>query len=98
MAVCVTCGTETDQVFTVTWEGRSATFDCIECLATMVAPICGHCGCRILGHSLLIDGHPYCCPHCAQSAQWEGPVGPDSWTGGRWHFDNTSHGARYPGQ
>ena len=68
MAVCITCGTDCDQSFTVIWNGRSASFDCIECMATMVAPTCRHCGCRILGHALRIDGSPYCCEHCAQAA------------------------------
>ncbi|MFC6125752.1 hypothetical protein [Mycolicibacterium llatzerense] len=37
-------------------------------MATMVAPTCRHCGCRILGHALRIDGSPYCCEHCVQAA------------------------------
>ncbi|MDR3661962.1 MAG: hypothetical protein P4L86_16530 [Mycobacterium sp.] len=67
MTVCITCGTDCDQSFTVSWNGRSASFDCIECMATMVAPACRHCGCRILGHALRVDGHSYCCAHCAQA-------------------------------
>jgi hypothetical protein len=77
MAVCVTCGTDSDQSFTVSWNGRSATFDCIECMATMVSPMCRHCGCRILGHAVRIDGYPYCCPHCAQAGK--GPVKAERW-------------------
>ncbi len=68
MSVCITCGTDCDQSFTVNWNGRTASFDCIECMATMVAPTCHHCGCRILGHALRIDGRQYCCEHCAQAA------------------------------
>ncbi|MUM09286.1 MULTISPECIES: hypothetical protein [unclassified Mycolicibacterium] len=67
MAVCITCGTDCDQSFTVNWSGRSASFDCIECMATMVAPTCRHCGCRILGHPLRIGGRQYCCQHCAEA-------------------------------
>lgn len=87
MAVCITCGTDSDDAFTVTWEGRTATFDCIECLATMVAPLCVHCGCRILGHWLLMDNDHYCCVHCAQSAQ-SGDGARPSATVGRWRFGN----------
>jgi len=88
MTVCMTCGTDSDDAFTVTWEGRTAAFDCIECLATMVAPICAHCGCRILGHSLVVDGGRYCCPHCAQATRTgDRPRSP--LTVGRWRFGNT---------
>lgn len=69
MAVCVTCGTDCDQAFTVNWNGRRATFDCIECMATMVAAMCRHCGCRILGHPVRIDDRRYCCDHCAKAGE-----------------------------
>lgn len=87
MTVCMTCGTDSDDAFTVTWEGRTATFDCIECLATMVAPICAHCGCHILGHSLAVDGSRYCCTHCVQAAR-TGNRDRSPLMAGRWRFGN----------
>ena len=51
MAICDTCGNDYDKAFTVTRaDGRTATFDSIECAAVGLAPECAHCGCRILGH------------------------------------------------
>ncbi|CAM5283330.1 hypothetical protein MAUB1S_04703 [Mycolicibacterium aubagnense] len=89
MPVCMTCGTDCDQSFTVNWNGRSASFDCIECMATMVAPMCRHCGCRILGHPLRIDHRQYCCDHCAEA----GEVGAKpSASSERWQFGLRSLG------
>lgn len=69
MAVCKACGNDYDKAFTVTRaDGRSATFDSIECAAVELAPHCAHCDCRILGHGIEIDQATYCCAHCARMA------------------------------
>ena len=48
MAICDTCGNHYDKAFTVTFhDGRTATFDSVECAAVQLAPECAHCGCRI---------------------------------------------------
>ena len=57
MAVCATCGNDYDKAFTVSWNGRTETFDSVECAATKVAPQCDHCGCRILGHGVEVAEH-----------------------------------------
>jgi hypothetical protein len=33
-----------------------------------LAPVCAHCGCRILGHGVQADGVTYCCASCAAAA------------------------------
>lgn len=68
MAKCETCGNEYDKAFTITRDGRSATFDSFECAAQAMAPQCTHCGCRILGHGVEADGQIYCCAHCARES------------------------------
>lgn len=69
MAICDTCGNDYDKAFTVTWpDGRSATFDSVECAAIELAPSCDHCDCRILGHGIEVGRAMYCCAHCAQEA------------------------------
>lgn len=68
MAICQTCGNDYDKAFTVSRDGRSATFDSFECAAAALAPTCTHCGCRILGHGVEADGSIFCCAHCAQQA------------------------------
>lgn len=65
MAVCDTCGNDYDKAFTVSRDGRSWTFDSIECAAHELAPICAHCGCRVLGHGAEAGGRTFCCAHCA---------------------------------
>jgi hypothetical protein len=34
--------------------------------------VCGHCGCRVIGHGIEGDGSVFCCAHCAETAGVEG--------------------------
>jgi hypothetical protein len=36
-------------------------FDSFECAIHKMAPVCEHCGCRIIGHGVEAEGHFYCC-------------------------------------
>lgn len=67
MARCDTCGNEYDKAFTVRKDGRTFTFDCFECAAHKLAPVCPHCTCRILGHGVEDDGVIYCGASCARA-------------------------------
>ncbi len=31
-----------------------------------MAPICEHCGVKVVGHGVVVEGHFYCCAHCAR--------------------------------
>lgn len=66
MSKCEVCGNEYDKTFTVAQAGRSHTFDSFECAIQALAPVCSHCGCRIIGHGVEQGGTMYCCAHCAQ--------------------------------
>ena len=66
MAVCELCGNEYDKSFDVVLGGKSQTFDSFECAIHALAPTCGHCGCRIIGHGVESDGRMFCCAHCAE--------------------------------
>ena len=70
MATCETCGNDYDKAFTLTLAGESSgrVFDSFECAIQGVAPVCGHCGVRILGHGAEVDGKFFCCAHCAERA------------------------------
>jgi hypothetical protein len=68
MKKCEQCGNEYDKAFDVVAGGRSYTFDSFECAIQKLAPVCGHCGCRIIGHGMETDGKFYCCAHCASMA------------------------------
>jgi hypothetical protein len=67
MAKCEVCGNEYDKVFEVRIQGHSHTFDCFECAIQALAPVCVHCGCRIIGHGVEGGGLMYCCANCARS-------------------------------
>jgi len=65
---CDHCGNEYDKAFTVTRNGNVGTFDSFECAIAKMAPVCGHCSCRIIGHGVEAQGSFYCCAHCAAKA------------------------------
>jgi len=66
MAACEVCGNEYDKSFEVTMAGESHVFDSFECAIHALAPVCNHCGCRILGHGVENDqGVMFCCARCA---------------------------------
>ncbi len=66
-AQCETCGNEYDKAFQVVMNGQAHTFDCFECAIEQLAPRCGHCGQRIIGHGVEKDARMFCCAHCASS-------------------------------
>lgn len=65
---CEVCGNDYDKAFTVTAAGHTHTFDSFECAIHALAPICEHCGCKVIGHGVEADGVFYCCASCAKHA------------------------------
>ena len=72
MAACEVCGNDYDKSFEVIAAGAHHIFDSLECAVHRMAPICEHCGCKVIGHGCEVGGHFYCCAHCAR--QGEGKV------------------------
>ena len=54
--------------FEVRTAGQVHVFDSFECAIHRLAPVCEHCGCRIIGHGAEHDGRFYCCAHCARES------------------------------
>ncbi|SFN87474.1 hypothetical protein SAMN05216207_102353 [Pseudonocardia ammonioxydans] len=70
MATCEVCGNDYEMTFEVRAAGGAAhTFDSFECAIHKMAPVCEHCGCRIIGHGVQTGGKFFCCAHCATSAE-----------------------------
>jgi hypothetical protein len=67
MATCETCKNEYDKSFEVTLAGKTHVFDSFECAIHALAPVCNHCGCRILGHGVEAHGFIYCCASCSKA-------------------------------
>lgn len=65
MAQCEVCGNDYHLAFQVITAGQTHTFDCFECASHKLAPVCEHCGVKVLGHGVEADGTFYCCAHCA---------------------------------
>lgn len=68
MARCAHCGNDYDKTFEVRSQAGTHTFDSFECAIQMLAPVCAHCNCRIIGHGMEDKGTMYCCAHCARQA------------------------------
>jgi hypothetical protein len=66
MAQCETCGNEYDKAFQVKMNGSMHTFDSFECAIHALAPVCDHCGCRVVGHGVEKGEAIFCCVHCAE--------------------------------
>lgn len=64
---CETCGNEYDKAFDVVLAGVTHTFDSFECAIEKLAPRCGHCGLRVIGHGTEKAGRIFCSAHCAVS-------------------------------
>jgi hypothetical protein len=72
MAQCERCGNEYDKALQIAANGESHTFDCFECAIAVLAPECGHCGVKIIGHGLEAAGRFFCCRNCAEASGVEG--------------------------
>jgi hypothetical protein len=68
MARCDVCHNEYDRTFEVVLDGSRLLFDSFECAIHRLAPVCSHCGCRILGHGMEAAGKMFCCAHCASAS------------------------------
>jgi hypothetical protein len=69
MGRCEVCGNEYDKAFEVVAAGRHHIFDSFECAAHRLAPVCEHCGCKVIGHGVEVEGRFYCCAHCARETE-----------------------------
>ena len=72
MAICEVCGNDYDKAIEVVAAGTRHVFDCFECAVHKMAPICEHCGVKVIGHGVEADDHFFCCASCASAAGVEG--------------------------
>ena len=67
MARCDVCGNDYDKAFSITQaDGTISTFDSFECAIHALAPVCEHCGVKVVGHGVEADGTFFCCASCAR--------------------------------
>jgi hypothetical protein len=72
MAQCEVCGNEYDKAFEVVSDGSRHVFDSFECAIHKLAPVCAHCGCRIVGHGVEAAASMFCCASCARHSGAQG--------------------------
>jgi hypothetical protein len=63
--ICENCGNDYAKAIKIIVQGKEHVFDCFECAINRLAPRCGHCQTRIIGHGVDYKGEMYCCHHCA---------------------------------
>jgi hypothetical protein len=68
MAVCEVCGNDYWMSFEVVAAGNRHVFDSFECAIHRLAPVCEHCGVKVVGHGVEVDGRFFCCAHCGREA------------------------------
>jgi hypothetical protein len=68
MATCEVCGNDYEDAMTIERRGESHVFDSFECAIHRLAPVCEHCGTKIVGHGAEVSGSFYCSAHCARTA------------------------------
>ena len=66
MAKCEVCGNDYYLSFEVITAGQRHVFDSFECAIHKLAPVCDHCGVKIIGHGIEANGTFYCCASCAR--------------------------------
>jgi hypothetical protein len=66
MAMCEVCGNDYHLSFRIIAAGQTHVFDSFECAIHKLAPVCNHCGCKIIGHGVEAHETFYCCAHCAR--------------------------------
>ena len=74
MARCEVCGNDYYLSFEVVTAGNRHTFDSFECAIHKLAPVCAHCGCKIVGHGIEGEKNIFCCAYCSRQAGLDGAV------------------------
>lgn len=81
MTPCDTCGNDYPRSFQVTtYDGKTYTFDSLECAIHKLAPVCESCGVRIVGHGLECGDRMFCSEHCART-RGVATLSSDAWEG-----------------
>ncbi len=73
MTQCEICGTENEKNFTVIMNGENHVFDTFKCAIQELAPLCEHCGCKVLGHGVERSSHLFCSDSCSRKETSEAP-------------------------
>jgi hypothetical protein len=74
MATCEVCGNDYYLSFEVITAGQRHVFDSFECAIHKLAPVCAHCGCKVIGHGIEAGDTVYCCANCARLSGEHGAV------------------------
>jgi len=74
MARCEVCGNDYYMSFEVVTAGSRHVFDSFECAIHKLAPICAHCGCKIVGHGIEAKDNIFCCASCSERSGQHGAV------------------------
>lgn len=68
MARCEVCGNDYARPIEVSQDGERHVFDSFECAIHAMAPSCGNCGVRVVGHGIEGNETVFCSAPCAGAA------------------------------
>lgn len=70
MKHCEVCGNEYEKAFEIKMavNGERHWFDSFECAIHRLAPVCLHCGVRVVGHGVELGDRIFCGAHCARQS------------------------------
>ena len=71
---CDVCGNTYENLFEVRINNQSFWFDCFECAAHKLAPVCTRCHVKVLGHGIEVGEQIFCGAHCAHQLGYTKPV------------------------
>jgi hypothetical protein len=74
MARCEVCGNDYYLSFEVVTAGSRHVFDSFECAIHKLAPVCAHCGCKIIGHGIEAKENIFCCANCSEQSGQFGAI------------------------
>lgn len=68
MGLCEICGNTYKNTIEIklSKDGSTHIFDSFECAIQALAPLCNHCGVRMLGHGVEVAEELFCSAHCAR--------------------------------
>ncbi len=68
MGTCEVCGNRYEKTFEIIQDGKTHVFDSFECAIHALAPECGVCNSKIIGHGVEANKTVFCCANCARDA------------------------------
>jgi hypothetical protein len=75
---CDLCCRESNNFFEIRIARKRYVFDSFQCAIQLLAPVCAHCGKRIVGHGVEVHALTFCCTSCGAQSKSDAITKPDA--------------------